>query len=112
MTTEREIQMMPKVFCLNSVHSHELPMELIFRNGKLFHACICGRNCRVELPNNRQKVTEYSQIIAFEAVRHALAFYLAGGEDWREKAVQDIQNLIEGQGESNEPINDQHVQTL
>jgi len=45
--------------------------------------------------------TKYSRIIAVEAVRHAVAFYLAGGDDWREKATQNIQDLIEGtSGES------------
>ena len=37
---------------------------------------------------------DYSQIIAFEAVRHAVAFYLAGGSDWRTKAVADVRQLI------------------
>lgn len=38
---------------------------------------------------------DYAQIIAFEAVRHAVAFYLTGGDDWQQKAVEDVKNLIQ-----------------
>lgn len=41
------------------------------------------------------KEPDYSQILSFEIVRHVVAFYVAGGDDWRAKAQADVKNMIQ-----------------
>ena len=41
------------------------------------------------------KEPDYSKILSFEIVRHVVAFYLAGGNDWRTKAQDDVKGMIQ-----------------
>ena len=74
------------------VHNYPGPDTII--SNPRWHAPKIFKAAQRALIAQRADQPDYSQIIATEAVKHAVAFYLAGGDDWRERAIEDVRNLI------------------